>query len=60
MLKIIKDSEETIMPGPDRASLESLFGPHFDPAVFGIRAIRRRLYDYERNIGEVLHVFYER
>jgi hypothetical protein len=32
----------------------------FDPAFFDIRPIRRRLCDYERTIGEVLHGFCER
>ena len=38
----------------------SMLGDHFDPAYFDIRAARRRIYDYERTISEVLHGFYER
>ena len=48
------------MPGSDRASLDSLLGPGCDPTYFDIRSARRRLYDYERTIGEVLRGFYER
>ena len=32
----------------------------FGPARFDLRSARRRLYDYERPIGEVLNGFYER
>ena len=38
----------------------SLLGKGFDPSYFDIRSARRRLYDYERTISEVLHGFYER
>ena len=60
ILRIIQDPEDTVIPGSDRASLRSLLGPGCDPTFFDIRSIRRRLYDYERTIGEVLHGFYER
>ena len=60
ILRIIKDPEDSVMPGSDRASLQSLLGKNFDPSFFDIRSARRRLYDYERTIGEVLHGFYER
>ena len=55
ILRIIQDPEEY-----EYERFRSLLGEGFDPAVFDIRAIRRRLYDYERTIGEVLHGFYER
>ena len=32
----------------------------WDKFVLFIRSVRRRLYDYERSISEVLHGFYER
>lgn len=38
----------------------SQFDENFDPANFDILSARRRLYDYERTISEVLHGFYER
>ena len=60
ILRIIQDPEDSVMPGSDRASLQSLLGKDFDPSFFDIRSARRRLYDYERTIGEVLHGFYER
>lgn len=55
ILRIIKDPEE---PHYDR--YRSLFDENFDPANFDILSARRRLYDYERTISEVLHGFYER
>ena len=60
ILRIIKDPEDSVMPGSDRASHRSLLVEGFDPAFFDIRPIRRRLCDYERTIGEVLHGFCER
>ena len=38
----------------------SLLGKGFDPSYFDIRSARRRIYDYERTIGEVLNSFYVR
>ena len=55
ILRIIKDPEDY-----EYERFRSLLGPHFDPAFFDIRSARRRLYDYERTISEVLHGFYER
>ena len=55
ILRIIKDPEEY-----EYERFRSLLGLHFDPAFFDIRSARRRLYDYERTISEVLHGFYER
>ena len=55
ILRIIKDPEEY-----EYERFRSLLGNNFDPAFFDIRPIRRRFYDYERTIGEVLHGFYER
>lgn len=55
ILRIIKDPEEY-----EYERFRSLLGNNFDPAFFDIRPIRRRLYDYERTIVEVLHGFYER
>ena len=60
ILRIIKNPEDSVMPGSDRASLRSLLGKDFDPTFFDISPIRRRFYDYERTIVEVLHGFYER
>ena len=55
ILRVIKDPEEYKYD-----SFRSLLGVHFDPTFFDIRSVRRRLYDYERTIGEVLQGFYER
>ena len=55
ILRIIKDPEDC-----NHEHFRSLLGEGFDPASFDFRAIRRRLYDYEQTIGEVLHGFYER
>ena len=55
ILRIIKDPDEY-----EYERFRSLLGPHFDPAFFDILSSRRRLYDYERTISEVLHGFYER
>jgi hypothetical protein len=55
ILRIIKDPEEY-----EYERFRSLLGSHFDPEVFDVRSARRRIYDYERTIGEVLHGFYER
>ena len=38
----------------------SLLGKGFDPSYFDISSARRRIYDYERTIGEVLNSFYVR
>ena len=55
ILRIIQDPDD-----PHYDWYHSQFGKDFDPAYFDIRSIRRRLYDYERTISEVLHGFYER
>lgn len=55
ILRIIND--------PDDYEYEryvSLLGKGFDPAYFDIRSARRRIYDYERTVGEVLNGFYVR
>lgn len=55
ILRILQDPEDC-----NHGHFRSLLGEGFDPAFFDFRATRRRLYDYERTIGEVLHGFYER
>ena len=55
ILRIIQDPEEY-----EYERFRSLLGKNFDPSFFDIRFARRRLYDYERTIGKVLHGFYER
>ncbi len=55
ILRIIKVPEEY-----EYERFRSLLGLHFEPAFFDILSARRRLYDYERTISEVLHGFYER
>lgn len=55
ILRIIQDPEDS-----NYEHFRSLLGEGLGPAYFDFRAIRRRLYDYERTIGEVLHGFYER
>ena len=55
ILRIIKDPED-----PHYDWYRSQFDENFDPAHFDILSVRRRLYDYERTISEVLHGFYER
>ena len=62
ILRIVQDPEDCEY-GRFRSLLESLHGPNFDPGAFTpahLNTARRRLYDYERTIGEVLHGFYER
>lgn len=55
ILRILQDPEDC-----NHGHFRSLLGEGFDPAYFDYRPIRRRLYDYERTIGEVLRGFYER
>ena len=55
ILRIIKDSDDY-----EYERFISLLGKGFDPAYFDVRSARRRIYDYERTVGEVLHGFYER
>lgn len=55
ILRILQDPEDY-----EYERFRSLLGPHFDPEFFDNRSARRRLYDYERTISEVLHGFYER
>ena len=55
ILRIIKDPKDY-----EYERFRSLLGGDcFNPAYFDIRSARRRLYDYERTISEVLHGFYE-
>ena len=55
ILRIINDPDDY-----EYERFVSLLGKGFDPSYFDIRSARRRLYDYERTISEVLHGFYER
>lgn len=55
ILRIIKDPEDY-----EYERFVALLGNGFNPAYFDFRSARRRLYDYERTIGEVLQGFYER
>ena len=55
ILRVIKDPKDLTYE-----QFRSQLGEGFDPARFDLRSARRRLYDYERTIGEVLHGFYER
>ena len=55
ILRIVNDPEHY-----EYERFHSLLGPHFDPAFFDKRAVRRRLYDYERTVSEVQQGFYER
>ena len=55
ILRIIQDPDD-----PHYDLYHSQFDENFDAAHFDIHSTRRRLYDYERTIGEVLHGFYER
>lgn len=55
ILRILQDPEDL-----DYEQFRSQLGDGFDPARFDLYSVRRRLYDYERTVSEVLHGFYER
>lgn len=55
ILRIIKDPEDL-----NYEQFRSQLGDMFAPSRFDLSSARRRLYDYERTIGEVLQGFYER